>query len=424
MPAIIFTLCYKQASCIAIATLSKNKKYCHYHFIVLKFFQGDNMKIFKHKAFKIILAVVIASALLYGGFYLSVPIAGLCYIDNNIEYQNAHLKQLKNEFYVNYTPCDEQQFADFDIQQAYADGVKFNEVAFLGTHNSYQLLATGPKRAYDKFLHTVTSGDKGDKLGFEMDTLTTQFENGIRNIEIDIETVDDGETVSFIVTHDPIMDNVSSCYDFTKALEEVKLWSDNNPNHLPITIIIEPKGDVTNINNMKNFSLEYANILGETVKSVLGETLLTPAQMMRDYASFEEMRMADDWLTLEETSGKVMVLLHDCDVTDDYIAQDETIKSLPLFPMLRFEDIDKSYTSFILDNDPEDAIENNPTSIDTYNIIVRTRADNYPDFSDTQYNSANICGSHIITTDYPPRTVRNDQHTYTFNGYTVKLLDK
>ena len=32
------------------------------------------------------------------------------------------------------------------------------------------------------------------------------------------------------------------------------------------------------------------------------------------------------------------------------------------------------------------------------------------------------CGSHIITTDYPPRYVRAQEHIYDFDGYTIKLL--
>ncbi len=383
------------------------------------------MKFFKCKVVKVVVSLFLAVLIIMLGLLASAVIGGLCYADNNIEYQNSHLDYLKNEYYVNYTPCDEQKFADFDLQQAYADGVKFNEVAFLGTHNSYQLLATPNFRALMKAVEIVTFGAVNyEKYTFEMDTLTTQLEHGIRNLEIDIETVDDGENVSFIVTHKPILDCVSSCYDFAKALEEIKLWSDNNPNHLPITIIIEPKGNVANINDMKNFSVDYANVLGETVKNVLGDTLLTPAQMMGDYANFEEMRMADDWLTLEETLGKVMILMHDCGITEDYIAQDETIKSLPIFPMLRFDDINKSYTSFILNNDADNAFRNNPASIGMRNVIVRTRADSFPNFSDERYVYADLCGSQIITTDYPPRTVREDEHTYSFDGYTVKLLNE
>ena len=89
--------------------------------------------------------------------------------------------------------------------------------------------------------------------------------------------------------------------------------------------------------------------------------------------------------------------------------------------MLRPEEANKSYASFILDNEPEQASENNKETVDKYNLIVRTRADSYPRFSDERYAAADKCGSHIITTDYPPRTVRPDDHTYTFGGYTVKM---
>lgn len=383
------------------------------------------MKILKSKLFKFIAIIFLTVFIIMLGLLISATITGLCYADNNIEYQNTHMEYLENEYYVDYTPCDEQKNAAFDLQKAYADGVKFNEVAFLGTHNSYQMLATPNFRALMKAVEIVTFGAVNyEKYIFEMDTLTAQLEKGVRNLEIDVQTVDDNGSVSFIVTHNPILDNVSSCYDFAKALEEIKMWSDNNPNHLPITIIIEPKSKVPDINNMKDFSVEYANILGETAKNVLGDTLLTPARMMGDHESFREMRLADDWLTLEETLGKVMILLHDCSATEDYIAQDETIKTLTMFPMLRFDSINKSYTSFILENDAEIAFLRNSASVGKEKVVVRTRADSYPNFSDERYVYADNCGSQIITTDYPPRTVREDSHTYSFDGYTIKLINK
>lgn len=381
------------------------------------------MRIFKSKIFKAIVSIILIIAIIMLGLFISAVVAGFAHIDDNIAYQNEHLDYLKNEYYVNYTPCDEQKLADFDIQQALAGGVKFNEVAFLGTHNSYQLLTTKPKLALMKAVEIVTFGAVDyTKATFEMDTLTNQLEYGIRNLEIDIETVDDGENISFVVTHDPIIDNVTSCYDFAKALEEIKMWSDNNPNHLPVSILIEPKGDVPDFNNMKNFTVEYANELGKVIENVLGDTLLTPADMMGDYANFKEMRENDGWLTLEETLGKVIVLLHPCGVTDDYIKQDETVKTQVIFPMLRAGLENEAYASFILDNEPENAKLNNKVSIDEWKLIVRTRADSHPRFSDERYANADICGSQIITTDYPPRSVRTEEHTYTFDGYTVKLL--
>ena len=357
------------------------------------------------------------------GCYLSAVITGNNYAEKNIEYQNNHLEYLKNEYYTEgYTPCDEETITAFDLEKAYSDGVKYNEIAVLGTHNSYQLLATKQKRAYETVLKAITFGLAGDKkIDFEMDTLTLQLEKGVRNLEIDIEAEVDGENVGFIVTHDHLLDNVSSCYNFEKALREIALWSDNNPGHLPVSILVEPKNIEKEKNGMKEFSLAYADELDAVVRRVLGDKLVSPADMLGDYESFREMRMDDGWATLEEMRGKVILLLHPCDATEDYINIDTSIKTQAIFPMLRPEDAERDCASFILDNEPEKAAVNNRINADELRIIIRTRADDYPDFSDERYADADKCGSHIITTDYPPRTVRPDDHTYTFGGYTVKM---
>lgn len=379
----------------------------------------QNLKI----VFKVFLIAFLSLAVLLSVLFVSSVIAGFMQVDKNIQYQDRHLEYLKNEYYTDsYVPCDEQKLADFNLEKAFTEGVKLNEIAVMGTHNSYQLLGTLPKRGLMKTLQIISFGAVENKAVFEMDTFTEQLEQGIRNLEIDIETVDDEGDVSFIVTHKAIIDNVSSAYNLAKGLEEIAMWSDNNPGHLPVYLLIEPKDDVPSINNMKNFSLEYALELDKVLRQVLGDRLFTPQQVMGDYESFEEMRKADGWPTLKESAGKIIVLLHTCDVTQKYIDTDTSIKTQAMFPMLLFGDIDKPYASFILDNDPVIASENNKKTVDENNLMVRTRADDYPDFSDERYKSADNCGSHIITTDYPPRSVREKDHTYTFDGYTIKLL--
>ncbi|MBP3446420.1 MAG: hypothetical protein J6K64_03995 [Clostridia bacterium] len=380
----------------------------------------QNLKI----VFKVFLIAFLSLAALLSVLFVSSVIAGFMQVDKNIQYQDRHLEYLKNEYYTDsYVPCDEQKLADFNLEKAFTEGVKLNEIAVMGTHNSYQLLGTLPKQGLMKTLQIISFGLVENKAVFEMDTFTEQLEQGIRNLEIDIETVDDEGDVSFIVTHKAIIDNVSSAYNLAKGLEEIAMWSDNNPGHLPVYLLIEPKDDVPSINNMKNFSLEYALELDKVLRQVLGDRLLTPQQVMGGYESFEEMRKADGWPALKQAAGKIIVLLHTCDVTQEYIDTDTSIKTQAMFPMLLFGDIDKPYASFILDNDPVIASENNKKTVDENNLMVRTRADNYPDFSDERYKSADNCGSHIITTDYPLRSVREKDHTYTFGGYTIKLLN-
>lgn len=380
------------------------------------------MKIIK-RILKILLSFILSLAALLLVLLAASGIAGFIQLDKNIEYQNEHLEYLKNEYYTDsYVPCNEQSFANFSIEEAFAQGVKINEIAVIGTHNSYQMQATLPKRALMRTLQIISLGAVENKAVFEMDTFTAQLEQGVKNLEIDIVTTDNEGDVSFTVTHQPILDNVSSAHNLAKALEEIAMWSDHNPGHLPIYLLIEPKGEITGVNNMQNFSVEYALELDRLLRQKLGDKLLTPALAIGEYESFEAMRNADDWPTLKEASGKVLVLMHPCDVTQGYIDTDTSVRTQAMFPMLRFDSIDKPYASFILDNDPAGASENNRITVDEKRLMVRTRADDYPDFSDERYGFAENCGSHIITTDYPPRSARNDDHTYTFDGYMMKLL--
>ena len=392
---------------------------------MLQYFGVINMTKTKNKLVKILLsiiAVILCIGIILLSLFVASLVAGNKTIQNNIDLQNQHLEYLKNEYYKNYTPCDEQALAKFNIEEAIASGVKFNEVAFLGTHNSYQIYPSKQYEALMKTLDFFAFGLVETKTEFNMDTLTQQLELGIRNLEIDVITQETESGTSFRVCHTPLLDNTSSCYDLKNALEEIKLWSDNNPNHMPITIIVEPKGKVVEINGFKKFSLDYCNQVDTIIRDTLGETLLTPADMLRDYKNFKAMRDADDWLTLQETRGKIMVLLHDCDVTDSYIAQNERLKTQAMFPMLRYDDRNETYTTFVLNNNPDTAVVQNKELIDECKLVVRTRADDYPTFSDERYSKANECGSQIITTDYPRRANKTESHIYDFDGYMFELL--
>lgn len=356
------------------------------------------------------------------GLFITVVVSNINVIDENIKFQEEHLKYLETEYYKDYIPKKESDIAAFDLEKAIEDGVKLNEVAILGTHNSYQTLATEETRFLMNIIDIITLRKLGlDTFDFEMDTLTEQLESGIRNVEIDIETLDKDGKKEFKVTHNSFVDNASSAYDFAKALQEIKMWSDNNPGHIPVYIIIEPKSFVIEINGMKKFSLDYAKELEKVIVNELGDSLLTPKDMLRDYASFKEMRENDDWLSLKEARGKILVLLHDCDVTESYIALDETIKTQKMFPMLRYDDRNESYTSFILENDPWNADSRKAESIDECKLIIRTRADKYPNYSTERYEVAENCGSQIITTDFPQKE-GDEGHSYSFQGKKIKLL--
>ena len=344
----------------------------------------------------------------------------------DIAEQTERIAQLEQAYESGeISPIDEASFFDGDLNAELEAGIKFNEIAFIGTHNSYQKQSVDSMKKLYGQLSELTFGLLDANMGdFESQTLTQQFNCGIRSIEIDIETiVKDGE-ISFTCMHNPTFDMGTTCYDFELALKEISLWSENNPNHLPITIIIEPKTIFMPMENMKFFNMNYAKELDNVLRENLGDKLFTPSDMLRDYASFGEMRAADDWCEVQDMLGKVLILLHDTNVTEDYIALDPSIKSQAMFPMLRPEDIDRDCASFLLINKPEEIAECKVDVLNAANFIVRTRTDLFNEITEERRESAIYSGAQIISTDYPPRDdLAPDSYVVTFdNGKTVKKV--
>lgn len=353
---------------------------------------------------------------------VSVFPASLERLDEDAASQVSRIAALE-QAYANgeIAPVDESAFFEGDLAAELEAGIKFNELSFLGTHNSYQTSAIEEtKKLYDS-LSTLTFGIYNpDAIEFESETLTDQLNCGLRSFEMDIETFERDGEISFTCMHSPYFEMSTSCYDFSLALKEISMWSDNNPNHLPLTIIIEPKKTFLPLENMKFFNIDYALALDETLKVNLGEKLFTPADMLRDYESFGEMRAADDWCKVKDMLGKVVVLLHEGEVTEEYIAVDSSVKSQAMFPMLREKDIDRDCASFILSNKPEELLEISEDVIGEKKIMVRTRADKFGQITDERRENAFASGANIISTDYPVRTDSEyGDYIVTFSGNTT-----
>lgn len=323
-------------------------------------------------------------------------------------------------------PVDENGIYDGDLAEALESGIKFNELSFLGTHNSYQkVIIEETKKLYES-LSALTFGlYSAENLDFESETLTDQLNCGIRSFEIDIETFDRDGEISFTCMHNPYFEMSTSCYDFSLAMKEISMWSDNNPGHLPITLLVEPKSIFIPLEDMEFFNIEYAEALDDTLRETLGDKLFTPADMQRDYASFGEMRAADGWCEVKDMLGKVVVLLHDCSATEKYIAIDPAVKTQAMFPVLREGDVDRDCASVILCNKPEKLLKIKEDIINNRKIMVRTRADQFNRISEDARKNAFASGANIISTDYPVRTDTGyGDYVVTFGGKTTVRPNK
>lgn len=330
--------------------------------------------------------------------------------------------QALEEAYKNgeIAPVDEASFFAGNLQAELDAGIKFNEISFIATHNSYQSEATEATKKLYRNLSGLTFGILPEDTGeFKNETLTDQLNCGIRSFELDVEVFDRNGDVSFTCMHSPHLEMTTTCYDFELALKEITMWSDNNPNHLPITVMVEPKEFFLPLEYMKKFDIGYTDEFDALLKKALGDKLFTPADMLRDYASFGEMRRADDWCKVSDMQGKILVLMHECGTTEDYIALDPSIKTQAMFPMLRQDDIERECTSFILANDPPKILKQKDELVES-RVVMRTLCDSYGDAPQKRLEQTLAGPAHIISTDYPPKTTDTaENYVVTFGGRTT-----
>lgn len=322
--------------------------------------------------------------------------------------------------------CDDSEFFLGNLDEALASGVKFNEMAFIGTHNSYQTPSVSSVQnlfgTLDKITLGLAIGDDSGKLNSPK--LTEQLNCGIRNLEIDIEASYDENGYSFNCFHVPMLDMTTNSYDLSLALKEIKMWSDYNPDHLPVTIIIEPKKAFAPMENMEYFSLESAKALDSLLRLTLGDSLFTPADMLKDYENFAQLRSADGWADVSSMLGKVIVLLHETSVTEDYIKIDKSIKSQAMFPMLRPDDVNRDCASFIIMNDAKKYSDNIEKAVED-GFIVRVRADLNSEINEAQANAALSSKAQLIATDYPVYNGLNRDGFVSFDeNKMIKTINK
>jgi hypothetical protein len=215
--------------------------------------------------------------------------------------------------------------------------VKLNEVQVLGSHNSYKLLPPPPIAAallaFDR--------DLFESIEYEHPELGVQFaDQGIRQIELDVFADPDGgryfQRKGFLavgmnpdsnlpellepgykVLHIQDIDFATTCLTLVACLEEVRAWSDANPGHLPIAILVEGKSDPIpdplglGFTVPLPFTTELLDDLDAEILSVFDrDRLITPDDVRGDHDTLEAAVLAGAWPTLEEARGKVYALFN------------------------------------------------------------------------------------------------------------------
>ncbi len=338
-----------------------------------------------------------------------------------------------------------------------ADELKLNQIQIIASHNSYHMRTDKAVLRFLKGLHNMhllPHGLNPDELDYTNVPLSVQLEKyGVRGLELDVNNDPTGgrfadrrglawvwkrskskdpdmKQPGFKLIHITDFDFNSTNATFVGALREIKKWSDEHPDHLPVFINVETKTEATGdmvpqlhkLAKSAPFDSAAAAALDKEVKSVFGDNLggvITPDQVRGTYATLEAAALAGHWPTLKDARGKVVFIIDGDDKSREVYQ-----KGHPSYTgraMFAYSKPGTPEAAFVIVNDPDNA-----PRIQQYvkqGYIVRSRCDEGTmeartgDY--TQMRKAMTSWAQIISTDYYKPDDRAGKKGWT--NYQVKF---
>lgn len=307
---------------------------------------------------------------------------------------------------------------------AVGDDVRINEIQVVGSHNSYKVL---PSQEEQDLIRSVI-GAGADLMQYEHQPLAEQFESQkVRQIELDIWVDSAGGRYSLPLLRDAVglgeyhpevmdqpgikvfhvqdVDYGSTCLTLVRCLQEVKAWSDANPGHVPISILLEMKDSPLVVPGFTFTEPEpwtgtALDDLDAEIRSVFpDDQVITPDDVRGSHPTLRDAVLTDGWPTLGDSRGKVMFMMDNSGgLRSAYLAGHPSLEGRMLFTNADPGDDD---AAFIKRNNAFDA---SIPGLVAQGYLVRTRAD-----SDTEQARANdtstrdaalASGAHYVSTDY------------------------
>jgi hypothetical protein len=328
--------------------------------------------------------------------------------------------------------------------QLIAQSLKLNQTQVIGSHNSYKSQLAQEILDYLTKINPASA----QSLAYSHIPLEAQLDLGLRNLELDVFHDPEGGRFANpkgldiiksgggnIPDYDPTgaltkpglklfhiqdLDFQSHYLLFADALKALKLWSENNPNHSPIFILINAKdGNIPGTRPVLPFTAAALDSIDLEIRTYLGlDKLITPDAVRGKEATLESAVLADQWPTVDESRGKFLFVLDKNDEkTERYLSLKPNLKNAVLFvnkkegnPTAGFRIIngaerDEAYIRELVQK----------------GYMIRTRADsdtkqartnNY-----TTFEKAKASGAQVISTDYyQPSTYFNSDYKISFEG--------
>jgi hypothetical protein len=307
--------------------------------------------------------------------------------------------------------------------------VKLNQIQVIGSHNSYHSGFAPSERKYLEMKNPKALR----ALDYRHAPLSDQLSGGVRQVEIDIfadpnggrfahpgivQTIADAglpadpdfdphhemDKPGFKVMHIQGLDERSTCHTFVGCLHDIRTWSKQHPNHIPIFILVETKEDtpheVPNAAKAETFTPALFDALDAEIRSVFQpEEIITPDEVRGNAPTLEAAVRAGNWPTLAKARGHIIFLMDQQHVGPIYTQGHPSLRGRILFTNALPGAPD---AAFIEQND------GSPEQIDALvkqGYLVRTRTDEGTEQArtndTTRRDLALSSGAQMLSTDYP-----------------------
>lgn len=308
--------------------------------------------------------------------------------------------------------------------------LRINELQVIGTHNAYHRELPEAEKA------AQVTVDPGAPAGLYYSHAAIPDQLGaqdVRNLELDVLPDPEGglyaePLVRRLAGAGPLTDPAwrepgtkvlhvvdtdygTTCVTLVACLTQVRTWSAANPDHVPISVMLEFKQSEDRFEALGGvqsppWDAAALDALDAEIRSVFGEDdLVTPDDVRRDGETLEESVLEHGWPALEDSRGDVLFFMDndaDTPVSAAYLEASPVLEGRVLFTNSLPGRPD---AAFVKRNDPlgENLAQIQELVDDGY--YVRTRSDlplSTVTTGDTRLRDAALAsGAQIVSTDFP-----------------------
>jgi hypothetical protein len=218
------------------------------------------------------------------------------------------------------------------------------------------------------------------------------------------------------VLHIQDIDFETTCLTFASCLNTIEAWSDANPGHLPLMVLVEAKDDPLVIPPgvplppglplpavPVPIGAQELDEIDASIRDVFGDDqLITPDDVRGERATLEQAVLKDGWPTLNDSRGRLLFAFDNIDAKRDiYLAGRPSLEGRVMFT----SSLPGSPDSAIVKVNEPRGNEALISELVAAGYIVRTRADAdtfEARVGDTSRRDAALAsGAQFVSTDYP-----------------------